>query len=165
MQLQGKHVRQMEALGEIEGLEGDASEVRVCRLAMMLHGEDPANDARVEALLDMPLAEYHDYVSDVIDQMTDGPEPEWQPTGVWRVSLAEGRSCVLRPLKGRQRRLLGVLDDANGDRALILATSNLSEAELDAATLGEYQSIVKATGFLLQPVFDRLTQRSLREAG
>ena len=156
--LRGKHVRQVELLGDIEGLEGDSSEVRVCRLAMMLHGADPANDARALELLDRPLAEYHEYVADVLDQMDDGPEPEGQPSGGYHVSLHDGRVCALRPLKGRQRRVLGLLDEAGGDRALILATSNLSEAELDGVTLGEHQAIVKGVGFLFRPVLKRLSQ-------
>ena len=115
MELLGKHIRQMDVLGDIDGEEYE--EVRVCRLAMLTHGEDPANEARVQELLDLPLADYQDYVGDVLAQMRAGAAPVWQHSGDYHVPLASGDTAVVRPLKGRHRRLLGRLDDAHGDRA------------------------------------------------
>ena len=73
--LRGKHIRQMDLLGSVEGLEDSDDEARTCRLAMLLHGEDPANDPRVSELLDLPLEEYQDYVDDVLTQLQAGTEP------------------------------------------------------------------------------------------
>ena len=155
MELFGKHIRQMDILGEIDGEEYD--EVRVCRLAMLTHGEDPANEARVQELLDLPLTEYQDYVDDVLAQLNAGADFIWQQSGACHVPLASGDTAVVRPLKGRHRRLLGSLDDVHGDRQLMFAMSNLSEAQLDAAPIGDYQAVMIAVDFLFQPVLDRLT--------
>ena len=41
----------------------------------------------------------------------------------------------------------------------MLAMSNLSESELDAMSIGDYQSLLIALGFLFQPVLDRLIRK------
>ena len=117
--LLGKHIRRMDLLGSAEGVEDSDGEARTCRLAMLLHSEDPANDPRVSELLDLPLDEYQDYVDDVLTQLHAGAEPVRQTSGVYHVPLASGETAVLRPLKGRHRRLLGRLGEANADWTLI----------------------------------------------
>ena len=97
MTLLGQHVRQMDILGAIEGVEDPDDEVRTCRLAMLCHGEDPANDVRVCALLDLPLAEYQDYVDDVLTQIGPAPSQSYRTpariTSPWRPER--------RPWRGR----------------------------------------------------------------
>ena len=107
--LWGKHIRQMDLLGGVEGVEDVDNETRICRLAMLLHSEDPANDPRVCELLDLPLVEYQDYVADVLTQMDAGAAPVLVASGAYHVPLASGDTAVVRPLKGRHRRLLGRL--------------------------------------------------------
>ena len=157
MELLGKHIRQMDVLGEIEG-EEDYDEVRVCRLAMLTHGENPANEARVVELLNRPLTEYQDYVADVLAQLAAGADPVWQRDGSYHVPLASGETATVRPLRGRHRRLLGRLDDATGDRTLILTMANVSGQQLDEAPIGDYQALMTAVDFLFQPVLDRLNR-------
>ena len=157
--LLGKHVRRMDLLGSAEGVEDSDDEARTCRLAMLLHGEDPANDPRVAELLDLPLEEYQDYVDDVLTQMQAGAEPVRQTSGVYHVPLASGETAVLRPLKGRHRRLLGRLDEATADWTLILALSNLSEPQLNEIPIGDYQAVMEAVNFLFQPVIERLIRK------
>lgn len=154
MELFGKHVRQMDVLGEIDGEDYD--EVRVCRLAMLTRGEDPANDARVRELLDLPLTDYQDYVDDVLAQLNAGAEFIWQQSGACHVPLASGDTAVVRPLRGRHRRLVGQLDDVHGDRRLMLTMSNLSGDGLDALPIGDYHAVMTAVDFLFQPVIDML---------
>ena len=153
----------MDVLGDIEGEEYE--EVRVCRLAMLTHGEDPANEARVQELLDLPLADYQDYVGDVLAQMRAGAAPIWQHSGDYHVPLASGDTAVVRPLQGRHRRLLGRLDDAHGDRLLMLTMSNLDNAALDAVPIGDYQSVMTAVDFLFQPVLDGLKRMTSPATG
>ena len=156
MELFGKHIRQMDVLGEIDGEDYD--EVRVCRLAMLAQGEDPANEARVQELLDLPLTEYQDYVDDVLAQIQAGAAFIWQQSGACHVPLASGDTAVVQPLKGRHRRLVGQLDDVHGDRRLMLTMSNLSGDALDALPIGDYHAVMAAVDFLFQPVIDKLMQ-------
>ena len=67
---------------------------------------------------------------------------------------------MARPLKGRHRRLLGRLDEPTADWTLILALSNLSEAQLNDAPIGDYQALMKAIDFLFVPVIERSIQRN-----
>ena len=157
MELTGKHIRQMSLLADSDS--EDSEEAQICRLAMLLHGEDPANDARVSELLDLDLVDYQEYVDDVLTQMQAGAEPVRQTSGVYHVALSVGKTAVVRPLKGRQRRLLGHLDDASGDRKLLLAMSNMSETELDCMSIGDYQAVMTAVDFFMAPVIDRLIRK------
>ena len=154
MELLGKHVRQMDVLGEVEGEDYD--EVRVCRLAMLTRGEDPTDDVRVRQLLDLPLTEYQDYVDEVLTQRDAGALPIPQMDGSYHVPLKSGDTATVRPLLGRHRRLLGRLDDATGDRLLMTAMSDVAEAAIDPLPLGDYQAIMTAVDFLFQPVLERL---------
>ena len=165
MRLLGKHVRQMDILGAIEGVEDPDDEVRTCRLAMLLHGEDPANDVRVSALLDLPLTDYLDYVDDVLTQLQAGAAPVRQASGMYHVPLASGKMAVLRPLKGRNRRLMGRLDEPTADWTIILTLSNLTETQLQEVPIGDYQAVLTAVDFLFQPFFDRLTRSSSSVTG
>ena len=157
--LRGKHIRQMDLLGEIEGVEDSDNEAQTCRLAMLLHGEDPANDQRVSGLLDLPLVEYQDYVDDVLTQMAAGAEPVRQQSGMYHVPLASGDTAVVRPLKGRHRRLLGRLDGPTADWTLILAMSDLRGPQLNEIPIGDYQAVMRAVDFLFQPVLERLIRK------
>ena len=158
MDLLAKHLRAMDLLGGIEGEEFD--EVRICRLAMLHEREDPADDARVAALLDGPAERYLDYIDPVLTQIESGAAPIQQASGQYHVPLASGETAVVRPLRGRQRRLIERLDDATGDWQLIAAMTNLSSEQLDAAPVGDYQSVMTAIGFLFQPLIDRLQRQS-----
>ena len=163
--LRGKHIRRMDLLGEIEGVADPDNEVPIARLGMLLHGEDPANDLRVSELLDLPLEDYQDYVEDVLTQLAAGAAPVRQPSGAYHVPLAGGATAVVRPLKGRHRRLLGRLHDANADWTLILALSNVTEPQLNELPIGDYQAVMTALDFLCRPVIERLGRPSLPAAG
>ena len=78
---------------------------------------------------------------------------------MYHVPLASGETAVLRPLKGRHRRLLGRLDGANADWTLILTLSNLTEPRLNEIPIGDYQAVMMAVDFLFQPVIERLIRK------
>ena len=105
MELTGKHIRQMSLLADSDS--EDWEEAQICRLAMLLRGEDPANDVRVAELLDLDLVDYQEYVDDVLTQMQAGAEAVRQTSGVYHLALSVGKTAVVRPLKGRQRRPAG----------------------------------------------------------
>ena len=72
--LTGRHVRQVDVLEEPD--DPPDGEARICRLAMLYHGESPANLNRCRQLLDLDLGdEYQDYIDPVLEQMTSGETP------------------------------------------------------------------------------------------
>ena len=107
--LTGADVMTVFLLLDGEGAEITAEVVEL-RLAMILHGDDPADVGKAEAILTGPGPVYLEYVAPVLLQQRPGPEVSDAPDGVSRVihlthPLDDLPTVTVSPLQGRHWRL------------------------------------------------------------
>lgn len=161
--LTAAHVRQMSFLPDEDGPLANVD----VRLAMIVRGEHPADWDRVKEINDLDYTDFMDYQDPLQEQMADRNEPDYafDPSGIraGRVRLRHPwqdgpEEVTVKPLKGRDRRLM---DDGNPvvvHQALMCRMTGLSAGEVVQLRLGDYQAVSEA----MQPFLSRASRDALR---
>ena len=152
-QLTGRERLRVVSLGAVPGEE--VQEVETCRLAMIVHGETPANTARVIELLHKPKREYDKYIEPFIAQLAchidytdaggavvhnvvEGDNGEYE-LGDIRVEV--------RPVLGRDRRKFIIRKTADW-LSILPEFTGMSDEELNDLPIGVHAGITTSLAFL-----------------
>lgn len=145
-ELTGADFERVIAATPYDDFEGaDADQRITVRLAMLCRGEDLLDTARVDAVLDMDIEDYLDYIGPVLRQRR--PRYPVRENGDRTLVLSLPRwDVVIRPLKGREAHLLWGVSHL----PRMMAMTSLSEAELRDLPYGEYVQVEAACAPLVQ---------------
>lgn len=147
LQLTGKHFKQACVLGGIPGLDEDG--VLITRLALIYHGENPADDSTVVRFLNGPAWPHMEYIAPVLNQAAESPTSVRNDDG--SVSVGD---YTIRPLTGNDLMMARTNKYDNWDTMKRVAS--LTEAEMLAMPYGTMNQLMLSYGFLVAAILSEL---------
>lgn len=134
-----KQIISLEKLDPVQG--HDSESVQIARLIAFTKGINPANDAKVVELLNMPLKAYRREGKEVFDLLSSLTDVVYDDAGGATVG-----EIVLRPLLGSD--LMALADTNVPD--LIRRLTGMSQKKLVALEPHDYLALAKAVNFLAE---------------
>lgn len=148
-QLTGNHLIQVYSLPAISGEEED--DVENVRLALLYHGESPADEGRVREILDMDLDDYIAYLAPMSEQKHDYADISYPADKTAMFTTHDDKVVTIRGLKGRDLRRFTQAGATGGKQMLseVRRLTGLSTDDVKAMHIGDIQAALTAIAFLV----------------
>ena len=123
---------------------GEPSNAVNVRVAMIARGEDPANNMRVQEILNMRLAQTMEYTSVLNPSLQLSGTVEYgEDTAT--LTPVEGKAITIRAMLGRDGYLLEQMDN---EMKVFTTLTDAQEKQLRGLSLGDRHMLMEANSFL-----------------